>query len=266
MIQFDKRTVRISCYLSFFFFKKRSVNVSICFNCLFLGFFSITIVCFLFPSEKKKKKKSKLFTFVLCVCFSKRLVRYMFSKKKRRKNKGDGIPCVFMLSNYLSTFSFCFSCELMLCSFFYAAVCFPYLFIKRLCARVYQLLLSAVCFIHFILFLFRLLNSLNLFTTKRKKNGFFLFVCFISRRLLCVFHYAFRWGFGWLCFSLYISVCMFVVCLSLPARKNKQQRKKFFFFLFGKKKQKNDKIDIIEFIVLMKLIFFTIITTSSFMG
>jgi hypothetical protein len=129
---------------------------------------------------------------------------------------------------------------------------------------VCQLLLSAVCLriVHSFYFVFRLLNSLNLFTTKRKKRFVFVSVL-ISTRLLCVFHYAFRWVVGWLCFLfLYISVCMFVVCLSLPLRKNKQQRKIFFsVFSLSYKKNKNDKIEMIEFIVLVELIFFTIVSS-----
>jgi hypothetical protein len=52
---------------------------------------------------------------------------------------------------------------------------------------------------------------------------------------------------------------MFVVCLSLPPRKNKQQRKKKIFFFFSlllfvhaKKNKPNDKIEMIEFIVSME--------------
>lgn len=121
--------------------------MSICFNCLFLVSFFFHYYC-LFVSLRKEEK-SNLFTFVLFVCFSKRPVRCVFSKKdkkkRRRKNKEDGVSCMFKLSNYLSTFSFCFVfCELMLC-FFLCRRLFLYLFIKRLCVSISFYYLLRVC-------------------------------------------------------------------------------------------------------------------------
>jgi hypothetical protein len=111
--------------------------VSICFNCLFLGFF-FHYYCFVcFPPKRKKKEIETIYFRVVCVCVSQRDLFdvCLVKKRERRKNKGDGIPCVFMLSNYLSTFSFYFFCELMLC-FFLCCRLFPYLFIKRFCVCV----------------------------------------------------------------------------------------------------------------------------------
>lgn len=107
--------------------------VSICFNCLFLGFLSIlSFVLFLFEQKSHllffpplllKTKQNFETLFPVVYVFSKRFVRYIYiyicsvTKKKgsERKSKEDGIPCVLMLSNYLSTLSFCYCC---FCFFF----------------------------------------------------------------------------------------------------------------------------------------------------
>jgi hypothetical protein len=101
-------------------------------------FFPLLLFVFCFP-PKRQKKIETIYFCVVCVCFSKRLVRCVFSKKKKgRKSKGDGIPCVFMLSNYLSTLSFCcfFSWVDAVFFFYAAAVCFFPIYLLNDCVRV----------------------------------------------------------------------------------------------------------------------------------
>jgi hypothetical protein len=143
--------------------------MSISFNCLFLVFHYLSLSRF-FPS-KRKPIEPIYFSFVVCACVSQRDL----CRKQTRKEKGDGIPCMFVffcLCVYGSRFHcrllfFFFFCELLLCSelcflfFFYAATItaaatvFLYLFIKRLSVCVfvsfYYLLCVGVQFTHFIL-------------------------------------------------------------------------------------------------------------------
>jgi len=112
---------------------------------VYFSFFFIIIVCFV-SLRKEKKRKSNLFTFVLCVCFSKRLVRCMFSKKRGERLKEMEFP-VCLCFRIICRLFLSFFCELMLC-FSYAAVCFPIYLLSDwvcVCVCVYQLLLSAVC-------------------------------------------------------------------------------------------------------------------------
>jgi len=125
------------------------------------------------------------------------------------------------------------------------------------CVSFYYLLCVCVEFIDFIFFL-RCLNFLNLFLREenktKKKHRWFSFVrLYLHGCCVCVFHDAFRSGYVILfCFFFfYISVWMFIVCLSLPARKNKQQRiiSPFDLFIYLAKEKKNDRV----------LIFFAIV-------
>ena len=176
--------------------------MSICFNCLFR--FSL---------------RNKITVYF-------RVVFTFLQETGKSKEDGRNSLCVDAFE-----LSVDFIFLLMLCSFlllfFYATVCFSYLFIKRLCVCI-RFFLSAVCeFILFFsfFFLFRLLNSPLIYSQLKEKR----FFCWRVRVSL-------RFSLG-LCYSLFRSlfVCMFVVCLSLPPRKNKQQR--MFFCLLGKKKR-----------------------------
>lgn len=162
-----------------------------------------------------------------CACFSKRLVRYICSvNKQRRKNKEDGIPCVSMLSNYLSTFSFSllvsWCCVLSLSLFFYAAVGFSiYLLSDCTCVCVCVSAFIICCvFAHsssilFCFFFARLFNSL-IYSQTKSKNGF-LCACFslflsLYTVVVCVWS-SFSLGSGWLFICLFFFFIYLCVCL-----------------------------------------------------
>jgi hypothetical protein len=122
---------------------------------VYFSFFFSLLLFVLFPSEKKKKRKSNLFTFVLCVCFSKRLVRCMFSKKRGERLKEMEFPvclCFRIICRLFLSFFLWVDAVFFLC-----CRLFPYLFIKRLsvCVCVSAFIICCV-FAHssFILFCF----------------------------------------------------------------------------------------------------------------
>lgn len=205
--------------------------LTVYFSFLSFSIIIIIIVCFVSLRKEKKKKEIEPIRLSCCVHVSQRDlfdVCVFFSKKKR----GERIKKI----EFPVCLCFRIICRLFLSSFLWVDAVFflcyrlfPYLFIKRLCARarvcVYASAFIICCvfaysFIHFILFFFlRLLNSLNLFTTKRKKKRFFFVCVLISTRLLCVFHYAFRW----VSFSLYI--CVYVCCVLIHCHWEKTNNK-----------------------------------------
>ncbi len=132
--------------------------MSISFNCLFLVFHYLSLSRF-FSFEKKTNRTYLLFfcSLVLCV----RVFLKETCVENKREKKGDGIPCMFSFF-CLCVYGSRFHCRLfflwvaavfrtVFSVFFYAATItaaatvFLYLFIKRLCVCVCQLLLSAVC-------------------------------------------------------------------------------------------------------------------------
>lgn len=150
--------------------------MSISFTCLFLVFFFWLFIIISFISLEKENQNSNLFTFLL-LCVRVFLKETCVEKPKREKKAARKFSVCLCV--YDSRFDFSFSSssfflwvaavfQTVFSVFFFmpplstaAAAVFLYLFIKRLCVCMCQLLLSAVCsracvqFTHFILlFLF----------------------------------------------------------------------------------------------------------------
>ena len=203
--------------------------------------FSLPLFACLFPYETKKGNGTSLLSYCVCVCvcISPRDltdVRVVKRKREKWKNKEDGIPCVFILSNFLLTFSLY---ELICCVLFLCHRMFPY-FVYKAIVCTYQLFIT--CCVHayssFILFCFFFLSSLTIlpliYSQLKERNRFFFVLISTLLLYLCA-----SWWILDDSVFLGMSVCVLMI---VTWKKDKYQRLFFFFkFLFQQK-------DNIEFI------------------